>query len=262
MSDSKSMADKQIEAKEKEAAAKKLKHEERMAWLVPATALFVANIVFLSLDVRAFQAMYILTGSYLLAALTVLVSGGLAVYWFDVLYPHARKHNNETQVNLSIVSTALAIGLSGVLAAADYIVGAGTAFDKGWFNILTAVIVILSIYQGIAVGWWWVVDNHIAAEAKIQKAHAENADQNDEIRILTSKLGNMAAFLEKVKELESQHGKEDVAAWAKYFGITLPDGGKQNQQPRPPQQTQQTQVFAAKTEGVKPVNPTNPPTEK
>jgi hypothetical protein len=233
------MADNMVTlAQQKEAAEKRIAEKKRAAkedlnkWLIPASALIVANIIFLSLDIRAFQAIYILTNSYLLATLTVLISGGLAMYWFDVLYPHAKKHNNQTQTSVSMACTILAIGLSGVLAFADYVVGTGAGFDSGWSNTLWAVIVVLTIVQGGAIAWWWAIDNHIAAEAKIQASHAEAADQNDEMQILRTKLQGLRGVLAELTALNTDYGAQAVKTVAGIMGIPLPtdDVVKPNQQ--------------------------------
>jgi hypothetical protein len=223
----------QKEAAEKRTAEKKRADREALnKWLIPASALIVANIIFLSLDIRAFQAIYILTNSYLLATLTVLISGGLAMYWFDVLYPHAKKHNNQTQTSVSMACTILAIGLSGVLAFADYVVGTGAGFDSGWSNTLWAVIVVLTIVQGGAIAWWWAIDNHIAAEAKIQASHAEAADQNDEMQILRTKLQGLRGVLAELTALNTDYGAQAVKTVAGIMGIPLPidDVVRPNQQ--------------------------------
>jgi hypothetical protein len=223
------MADNMVTlAQQKESAEKRIAEKKRAdrealnKWLIPASALIVANIIFLSLDVRAFQAIYILTNSYLLATLTVLISGGLAMYWFDVLYPHAKKHNNQTQTSVSMACTILAIGLSGVLAFADYVVGTGAGFDSGWSNTLWAVIVVLTIVQGGAIAWWWAIDNHIAAEAKIQASHAEAADQNDEMQILRTKLQGLRGVLAELTALNTDYGAQAVKTVAGIMGIPLP----------------------------------------
>ena len=197
------------------------KEESRKVW-IPLSALIVANIIFLSLDIRGFDAMYIITGSYLLAGLTVLVSGGLAMYWFDILFPHSRRHNNDTQRNISLICTILAIGLSGTLAGADYIVGTGGSLSSVALGILWAAIIILTIGQGVAVAWWWSIDNHIAAEAKIEKSHAENADKNDEISIMEAKLSGLDGILNRLKELNSTYDPETVQVVAGFLGIQLP----------------------------------------
>lgn len=61
------------EKKQKELMAK----EERNKKIIPLSALIIVNIIFLSLDVRAFQAVYILTSNYLLAFFTVLMLAGV-----------------------------------------------------------------------------------------------------------------------------------------------------------------------------------------
>ena len=159
------------EKRNKENEKRKQAEEWRKRW-IPFSALVVANIIFFSLDIRAFQAIYLITNSTLLAVLTVMISGGLAMYWFDVLYPHSKRHENDTQTNIAMLSTILAVGLSAVLAFADYIVGTGTTFSRGWSIALWAAVIILTIWQGVSIAWWWSIDNHITAEARIKKMHA------------------------------------------------------------------------------------------
>lgn len=223
MSEISSLAEER-EKKEKEKKEKQRREkEERRKWLVPLTALIVANVIFLSLDIRAVQAVYLLTNSWLLAGVTVLISGGLAMYWFDVLYPHAKRHDNDTQKYISVVFTILAILLSGALAFADYIVGTGQEFSQAWSNILWGSVIILTIAQGVAVAVWWSIDKHIDSEAKIEKAHAEAADQSDEMAILRTKLLGLRGVLTEIKTLNKDFGADEVRTVAGILGVVLPD---------------------------------------
>jgi len=238
--------------KAKEKAEKKMKEKEAFRkWFVPMSALVVANIIFFSLDLRAFQAMYILTSSYLLSTLTVLISGGLAMYWFDVLYPHSKRHNNDVQQNISMIFTVLAISLSGVLAFADYVVGTGESFSGGWSTALWASIIVLTIAQGVAIAWWWSIDNHIAAEAKIQEAHAEAADTEDEMSILRTKLNGLRGVLTELDKLNKDFTPAAVSNVANILGIALPSDMqiKPQQGQRPPQNMPMT-AHAADVDGV------------
>lgn len=212
------------EKKQKELMAK----EERNKKIIPLSALIIVNIIFLSLDVRAFQAVYILTSNYLLAFFTVLISGGLALYWFDALLPHSRKHKNKTQIVLSSISTPLAVGLSAILAFADYVVGTGDTFSKTWSNVLWGTVIVLTVYQGCAVGYWYLVDNHIKAEAKISESHAELSDQEDDMFVLRNKLANMKAFLNEYEKMEKDFSPQAVKAVAKMVGIVLPSDNDPN----------------------------------
>lgn len=221
-----SLADKEAAEKKNREEKKRQAREERMQKLVPASALIVANIIFLSLDIRAYQAIFIITQSTLLAGLTVLVSGGLAMYWFDVLFPHSKKHNNEDQTTLAIVSTVLAIGLSGALAFADYIVGTGENFSRGWQNTLWLCVVGLTIYQGVAIARWWMIDNHIASEAKRQKIYAETADKDDEVKAMRAKLKNLRGFLDELAALNKDYSPQAVKRVAELLGVPLPDEDK------------------------------------
>lgn len=229
------LAEKEEQERQNKKTRAEAEREERNKWLVPFTALLVANIIFFSLDIRAFQAIYLLTNSYLLAFLTVLISGGLAMYWFDVLYPHSKRHNNDTQKTISMVSTVLAIALSGVLAFADYVVGTGNLFSPMWSLILWGSVIVLTVYQGIAIAWWWSIDNHIAAQAKIQKMHAENTDKQDDIESMRTKLKSLRGFLDEYNKLNVDYTPEAVRSVASLLGISLPDEEGKGQN-RPQQQ--------------------------
>ena len=217
------LAQKRDDAKRAKAEQKRADWEEKKKTLIPLSALIVANIIFFSLDIRAFQAILLITNSSLLAFLTVLISGGLAMYWFDVLFPHSKRHNNTAQKNISVVFTILAILLSGVLAFADYVVGTGNSFSGVWAFVLWAAIIVLTIAQGTAIAIWWSIDNHIAAEAKIMEAHAEAADQNDEMHILETKLHGLSGVMTTLQKLDDDFSPEAVRKVANLLGIVLPD---------------------------------------
>ncbi len=246
------------ERKEKERNEKKRREaEERRKIWVPRSALIIANVIFLSLDIRALQAVWLMTGSWLLASVTVLISGGLALYWFDVLYPHSRRHKNDTQKWIALVFTTLAIGLSGVLAFADYIVGTGNSFSPMWSNILWGSVIVLTIAQGVAIGWWWSIDKHIESEAKIEEAHAEAADQADEMSILRTKLQTLRGVLDELNKLDSDYNPTAVRVVANALGIVLPTDGKtpvqggQKQRPQVEPEFKPVQRFGGDTDGVK-----------
>jgi len=248
------LAEKEEQERKNRLTQKRRAKEEWNQKYIPLSAIIVANVIFFSLDIRAFQAIYLITASYMLATLTVLISGGLAMYWFDVLYPHSRRHDNEVQTNLSMISTVLAILLSGVLAFADYVVGTGTTFSKGWSITLWAAVIILTIYQGVAIAWWWSIDNHIAAEARIQKMHAEETDKQDNIDSMRAKLKGLRGFLDELNKLNSDYSPESVKAVATILGISLPDDKTGSQRQNFTPQNQQ-RSFAADTSRVKEERP-------
>lgn len=263
-----SLADKEAAEKKNREEKKRQAREERMQKLVPLSALIVANIIFASLDIRAYQAILIITSSPLLAGLTVLISGGLAMYWFDVLFPHSKKHNNEDQTTLAIWSTVLAIGLSGVLAFADYIVGTGTEFSPAWQTVLWLCVVGLTIYQGVAIARWWMIDNHIASEAKRQKIYAETIDKEDEVSAMRAKLKNLRGFLDELNGLNRDYSPQAVKRVAELLGVPLPDEDKDgipdyrdSVDNRTGKSFQQRPAYAEDTERakLKQENPTNPP---
>lgn len=249
MSEMSSLAQERQRKEQEEKAAKIRAREETRKWLVPMTALIAANLIFLSLDIRAIQAVYLLTQSWMLAGVTVLISGGLAMYWFDVLYPHSKRHKNDNQKSLSIAGTVLAVLLSAGLAFADYIVGTGGTFSKTWSNILWGAVIILTVAQGVMIAVWWSIDKHIEAEARIEEAYAEASDQNDEMAILRTRLSGLRGVLTEIKKLNTDFGSEEVKTVAGILGIVLPDTKAQATQQNRPQAPQQAPMrsFAADT---------------
>ena len=70
-----SVIEQKDEAKRKAKEARQRAREERNAWLVPLIILIVVNVIFLSLDVRAYQAMYKITGDNLSYRWTNCIDG-------------------------------------------------------------------------------------------------------------------------------------------------------------------------------------------
>ena len=104
-----SLAEKDKRMKEDEKKKRADARAEMGRNYVPLLALVLANVIFISLDVRAWEAVYILTNNIFLASVTVLVSGIIALLWWDIFYPHSRRHSNDTQIKIAFVSTVLAV---------------------------------------------------------------------------------------------------------------------------------------------------------
>ena len=252
----KSVSDVAINKQKAEEAKKKSEHEAReMARKkrVPLSALIFANIVFLSLDARAIDAVHKITGSWFLSAATVLVSGAAALYWWDILYPHARRHKNKEQENIALAGTAIGIFISGVLAFVDYII----ISDKTNSQYLWALVVIMTVVQGVMLARFWQIDATSAAEAKREESLSTRLDLQDTANDFKDEIENMESVLEKLEEIKRKFpgkGKAEIAARAMGYPVLAEmladddNDGIPNYQDKDYRVAQQTRAFASSAE--------------
>lgn len=206
------------QAEEKQAAQKRLLREQRVRRAVPTLALVVANLIFLSLDVRAFDVVAQMTGSILLASATVLVSGILALFWWDVLYPHSRKYSNKAQTVLASVGTVGGILLSLILAFLDYLVGS-IALNE---SLLWGFVIILTGAQAILLAWWWMIDDSRQSEAKRQKSLASRIELQEHTADFQAEIESMSALSAKLEEIKNQFpGRGQAAKAARAMGYPI-----------------------------------------
>ncbi len=231
---------------------------------IPLSALIFANVVFLSLDARAMHAVKIITGSWFLAIATVLVSGAAALYWWDFLYPHARRHKNKGQENIALIGTGIGIGVSGILAFVDYIV-IGGAQNVDW---LWALVVLLTVAQGGMLARFWQIDGSIEAEAKREESLASRVDLQDTADDFKAEIASMESLLVQLEEIKKKfpgRGKAEAAARAMGYPILAEmladdDGdGIANYQDSDykPKPQQVRAAFAQEADAPKLPNPTN-----
>jgi hypothetical protein len=208
--------------KQKAEAAQKAEELDRKAQtskkIVPISALVFANIVFLSLDARGFDAVYKITGYIFLAVVTVLVSGIAALYWWDFAYPHARRHKNKGQEKIALWGTSIGVGVSGILAFLDYIVVAG-AQNINW---IWALVVTLTIVQGVMLGFYWKIDGSIEAEAKREESTTARLDLQDTAEDFNAEINSMEKMLVKLEEIKQKFprpGQAEITARAMGYPV-------------------------------------------
>jgi len=194
------------------------KKEQTKRKIVPTLALIAANIIFISLDVRAFDVVAKMTGSILLASVTVIVSGVLALFWWDFLYPHSRKYSNKSQCNIAAVGTVGGILLSLVLAFLDYLV------DVISINaaLLWGIVIILTGAQAIMLAWWWMIDEGSKSEAKRQKSIASRLELQETTNDFQAEIESMAKLSQRLEEIRKQFpGPGQAAKTAKAMGYPI-----------------------------------------
>ena len=217
----KSVSDIALNKQKAEEAQKKAEEERKVSLrkkIVPISALVFANIVFLSLDVRGFDAVNKVTGSVLLAIATVLVSGLAALYWWDFAYPHARRHKNKGQEKIAVWGTVMGIGVSGVLAFLDYVVVSGSQN----INWIWALIVVLTIIQGVMLAFYWNIDLSIESEAKREESAAARLDLQDTAADFNAEIDSMETMLKKIEEIKRRFprpGQAEIAARAMGYPV-------------------------------------------
>jgi hypothetical protein len=205
-------------AEQAQTAATLEKKEQKRKKLVPISALIFANIVFLSLDARGLHAVNVITGSWFLAIVTVLISGIAALYWWDFLYPHARRHKNKEQETIALFGTGIGVGVSGVLAFVDYIVVGGSQ-NADW---LWALVVFLTVAQGVMLARFWQVDHSIEAAAKREESLASRLDLQETTDDFKAEIESMETLLEKLEQIKKKFpgkGKAEAAARAMGYPV-------------------------------------------
>ena len=206
------------QAEVKEAAVKRQKREEWKRRSVPIFALVVANLIFLSLDVRAFDVVARMTSSILLASATVIISGILALFWWDVLYPHSRKYSNKQQTVISAIGTVGGILLSLVLAFLDYMVGAISINE----SFLWGFVITLTGAQAVLLAWWWMIDDSRQSEAKRQKNLASRVELQEHTDDFKAEIESMTALSEQLEEIKNKFpGRGQAAKAARSMGYPI-----------------------------------------
>lgn len=182
----------------------------RAKQITPIIALLVANAIFISLDIRAIDVVFKLTNSALLSGATVIVSGILALLWWDLMYPHARRNSNSIQIKLSAAGVFLGIALSAILAFLDYLVGSAVIPQA----TLWGFVVLATAFQGILMAWWWLVDNSIEAQASRQKLAAARDDLQNTVDDFRAEIASLATVAEQLKLIKEQFPDTKQAAQA------------------------------------------------
>lgn len=200
------------EAEKKEAEEKRIKAEERNKKIVPIIALVIANLIFVSLDIRAYDVVLSLTGKPLLAAVTVIVAGIMALLWWDLFYPHSRKHENKDQKNISMIGAGIGVVLSLVLAFLDYLVV--SSINE---NMLWGAVILATGIQGLLLAYWWHIDSSIDASAKRNQRIAARVDLQDTTKDFEAELDNLSGISDKLEEIKKKfpgRGQASKAALA------------------------------------------------
>lgn len=211
------LAKNQEDAAKKAEDEKRLKAEERNKKIVPTIALVIANIIFISLDFRAYDVVKTLTGKTVLAAVTVIVAGVMALLWWDLFYPHSRKHDNIDQRNISILGAAVGVILSLVLAFLDYLVASTINTSLLW-----GIVILSTGIQGILLAWWWHIDASIDASAKRNQRVASRVDLQDTAKDFEAEIENLSSLSDKLEHIKKQFpGKGQAAKAARSLGYPV-----------------------------------------
>jgi len=201
-----------------QAAATREAKEQARKKIVPFSALVFANLVFISLDLRGLDAVYKITSNAFLAVVTVMISGVAALYWWDFAYPHSRRHKNKGQQTISLIGTGIGVTVSGVLAFLDYIVIAG----KQNSNWLWALVVVMTIVQGVMLARYWQIDASIEAEAKREESMSSRIDLQDTAADFKAEIESMETLLQKLEEIKRKFpGKGQAEKAARAMGYPV-----------------------------------------
>jgi hypothetical protein len=207
---------------------------------VPKIALWVANILVLSLDYRVVEAVYQLTDNIMLSIFALFTSGMMFILWFDVLYRYLLK--NDKQNYISIAFSGLSLVSAGVFAFLDYGLSAGYGVEKVLpveANLLFAGMVILTIANGAGLFAWYIFDDQVERKSKVEKNRADNDFDAETIEEADKLLEKAGVVLQRKEAMEKRFGKEAVgeimdmlSGIEDLLGVDLNNDGKIGNRPQ------------------------------
>ena len=198
--------------KQQSEQAKSNKARQNSIHRVPQVALWVANLLVLSLDYRVVEAIYALTGNFMLALFALFTSGLMFVLWFDVLYQYLLA--NEWQGRIALAFSAASLVSAGVFAFLDYGISAGFGVDKIMpveVNMLFAGMVVMTVLNGIGLFAWYILDDQVKRKSTVERERADNDFEAEKLEDAGSMLAKAGEVLEIQSRLEARFGKEAVS---------------------------------------------------
>lgn len=224
----------------------------------PVIMAVFANFVVIVADVRAYDVVFQLTGSWWKA-----LSASLACAIPFVLWELSWQYNHTTEAwrKASLFMAGVAFATSLLLGVADFL-----QFTGKWADLLLGGVVVLTGVHTVMAFLYYYNDPDVARRRRKAQSLATMQDQEINAQVATQLLASGSNLLAIIKGLESQYDPDDVA---KVLAILQ---GKKVDEPSMPRTNKQKQVpansFAQDVERVKPSDngqikdPTNRPPQK
>ena len=211
-------------------------HEKVVANAPVLMAVF-ANFVVLVAEIRVFDVMYILTGSWWKA-----LSASLACAVPFVLWEIAWQYNHTTEEwrTASLIMAGIAFVTSVFLGVADFLNFTG----EYWANFLLGGVVVLTGVHTVVGLLYYYNDPDVARARRKSQAMAAMADQELNAQVAESLLQSGSSLMNVIRDLEGKYTPDEVEAiLAIVRGQKQPAKPSQNMRKRPQERPQAPQTF-------------------
>ena len=219
---------------------------DRIVAQAPLIMVIFANIVIIIADVRAYDVLYTLTGSWWKSAMAVV--GGCAAPFVIWELSWSYNHTTESWRTISLLMAGFAFATSLFLGIADY-----TGWQGAWTGWLLAGVVLATGLHAVIGLLYYYNDPDVARRRHKAQALGKMQDQQLNAQVASHLLENGRGLLNIISTLEKQYDPDDVTA---VLRILEGKGGKAG--PTQKQSIlQPARSFAAETKQEKDF--TNPP---
>jgi len=208
----------------------------------PMLMVIFANVVIIIADIRAYDVLNTLTGSWWKSAMAVV--GGCAIPFIIWELSWQYNHTTEAWRTTSLFMAGFAFATSLFLGVADY-----TGWEGSWTSYLLAGVVIATGIHAVMGLLYYYNDPDVARRRHKAQALGAMEDQQLNAQVAEHLLKNGQGLLGMLAKLEEQYDPEDVAAV-----LRILDGKRKNAP------TQKQMTLRPMRQFPKDVDfPTNPP---
>lgn len=183
--------------------------EQQDSWMeryivsnAPAIMAFFANFVVIVADIRAYDVVYQLTGSWWKALSASLACAVPFILW-EISWQY--NHTTEGWRKASLFMAGVAFGTSIFLGVADFL-----QFTGAWTNLLLGGVVVLTGVHTVMGFLYYYNDPDVARRRHKAQALAAMYDQETNAQVAGQLLQSGSNLLAVIKTLESQYDPDDV----------------------------------------------------
>jgi hypothetical protein len=177
--------------------------EENIVGHAPLIMAIFANFVVVVADVRVYDVMFQITGSWWKALSSSLACAIPFVIW-EIAWQY--NHTSDNWRTTSLAMAGLAFGTSIVLGVADFL----NFTDAYWSNILLGGVVILTGVHTVVGFLYYYNDPDVARKRRKAQALGKMMDNELNAEVAGTLLEQGSALLDIVAKLEHQYSPEEV----------------------------------------------------
>jgi hypothetical protein len=212
--------------------------QENIVNNAPLIMAIFANLVVVAADVRAYDVIFRLTGSWWKALYASLACAIPFVLW-EIAWQY--NHTTESWRRTSLAMAGLAFFTSIFLGVADYL-----NFTGVWTNILLAGVVITTGIHTVVGLFYYYNDPDVARRRRRKQSLARMQDQQLNAQAAEELLASGASLLTLIEQLGKRFDPDDVERVLAHL-----QGRKSEDKPERGRSQQQRPAFAQDTQQVK-----------